>query len=323
MKKLFILILVIAAVVSVFSSCAEKEKQEINAAVLAGPTGMGAAKLMSDNASGKTENKYNFTVASSPDELTGAIINGTVDIAAVPTNLASILYNKTEGGVKVIAVNTLGVLYMLEIGDSVNSVEDLRGKTIYASGQAAVPEYALRYILNKNGIDPDNDVTISYYGAHAELASLVSAGNVSLAMLPEPNVTAVKNASPDVRIALNLTEEWNKVAGDESSLMMGCVVVRSEFAEENKNAVETFLKEYKASIEYVTSDNEAASILIEEQGIIPKAAVALKALPNCNIVYIDGNDMKEQLSGFLSVLFEANPASVGGKLPDDAFYYVG
>lgn len=322
MKKLFALLLAVVMIFSV-AACSGGEKTAVNIAVLAGPTGMGAAKLMSDNTAGTTANAYNFTVATSPDEVTAAVINGTVDIAAVPTNLASVLFNKTEGAVEVIAVNTLGVLYMLENGNTINSVADLKGKTIYASGQASTPEYILRYILQKNGIDPDNDVTVTYYGAHAELATLMSAGEVSIGMLPEPNVTAVMTANADVRVALNLTEEWNKVAGGESSLMMGCVIVRKEYLDSNKKAVDKFLEEYKASINYVNSDYEAASQLIEANGIVAKAAVALKALPNCNIVYLDGAEMKTQLSGFLKVLFDANPSSVGGKLPDDAFYYGG
>jgi NitT/TauT family transport system substrate-binding protein len=276
---------------------------------------------MSDNTAGSTANKYTFTVATSPDEVTAAIINGSVDIAAVPSNLASVLYTKTKGEVEVMAVNTLGVLYLLENGNTINSVEDLRGKTICASGQASTPEYVLRYILKQNGIDPDTDVTIKYYSAHAELATLMSSGDVVLGMLPEPNVTAVMSANANVHIALNLTDEWNKVSGGASKLIMGCIIVNRAFAEANKPAVDAFLDEYKGSIDYVNANNAEASQLIADNGIIPKSAVAEKALPNCNIVYIDGDEMKKQLSGFLGVLFEANPASVGGTMPDDAFYY--
>lgn len=320
MKKFLALFLVFLFVMTT-ASCGVKAKNNINIAVLAGPTGMGAAKLMSDNTAGSAVNKYTFTVATSPDEVTAAVINGSVDIAAVPSNLASVLYNKTKGTVEVMAVNTLGVLYLLENGNTINSVDDLRGKTIYATGQASTPEYVLRYVLKQNGIDPDTDVTIKYYAAHAELATLMSTGDVVLGMLPEPNVTAVLSANANVHIALNLTDEWNKVSGGASKLIMGCIIVNRAFAEANKPAVDAFLAEYKGSIDYVNANNTEAAQLIADNGIIAKAEVAQKALPNCNIVYIDGDEMKKQLSGFLEVLYAANPASVGGTMPDDAFYY--
>jgi NitT/TauT family transport system substrate-binding protein len=320
MKKflaiLFIFILILTAV-----SCESKEKTDINVTILAGPTGMGAAKLMSNNTAGSALNNYSFTVATSPDEVTAAVINGSTDIAAVPANLASVLYNKTNKEVQVIAVNTLGVLYMLENGNTINSVNDLRGKTIYATGQASTPEYILRHILIQNGIDPDKDVTIEYYAAHAELATVISSGDIVLGMLPEPNVTAVLSANPSVRIALNLTEEWNKISGDTSILIQGCVIVNKAFAEANKKAVDNFLTEYKESIDYVNANITEAAQLIADNGILSKAAIAEKAIPNSNIVYIDGDEMKKQLSGFLEILYNANPASVGGIMPDDAFYY--
>lgn len=320
MKK-FLAILFIFMLILTAASCESKEKNDINVTVLAGPTGMGAAKLMSDNTAGTSLNKYTFTVATSPDEVTAAVINGSTDIAAVPANLASVLFNKTNKEVQVIAVNTLGVLYMLENGNTINSVNDLRGKTIYATGQASTPEYILRHILIQNGIDPDKDVIIEYYAAHAELATVISSGDIILGMLPEPNVTAVLSANPSVRIALNLTEEWNKISGNTSMLIQGCVIVNKAFADANKKAVDDFLAEYKESIDYVNANITEAAQLIADNGILSKAAIAEKAIPNSNIVYIDGDEMKEQLSGFLEILYNANPASIGGTMPDDTFYY--
>lgn len=319
MKKFLAILLISVFIFTV--SCAPAAKGDVRITVLAGPTGMGAAKLMSDNAEGKASNNYTFTVATSPDEVTAAVINGSADIAAVPANLASVLYNKTEKDIQIIAVNTLGVLYVLENGDSVNAVSDLRGKTLYASGQAATPEYILKHVLKENGVEPDVDVTIEYYGAHAELATLISSGDIVLGMLPEPNVTSVLSANPDVRIALNLTEEWNKISGDESKLIQGCVIASKSFIEANKQAVDNFLDEYRESIEYVNANPAEASQLIADNGILSKADVAEKAIPNSNIVYIDGNEMQKQFSGMLKILYDANPASVGGALPDDAFYY--
>ncbi|MGN0596037.1 MAG: ABC transporter substrate-binding protein [Ruminiclostridium sp.] len=296
-------------------------KTSIRIGTLKGPTGMGMAKLIEDNSQGEAKNSYSFTVAGAPDDITAGIISGDLDIAAVPTNLASVLYAKTEGEVQLLALNTLGVLYVLENGDTINSIEDLKGKTVYATGQGSTPEYVLNYILTKNGIDPENDVEIVYLAEHAELASQMTSGDVAIGMLPVPNVTSVLMSNPDVRIALNLTEEWNKVAGEDSVLSMGCVIVNKKFAEENKEAVNTFLDEYKASIEFANSNIEEAAEYMERAEIIPKKQVAMKAIPDANITFVEGEQMKTQILNFYQVLFDANPKAIGGAIPDDNFFY--
>ena len=322
-KRLLALMLMMVMVLSL-AACARQSAQpvDIKIATLKGPTGMGMAKLMEDASVESAQgDRYEFSLAAAPDEITAQVVNGSVDIAAVPTNLASVLYQKTKGQIQVAALNTLGVLYLLENGETIQSVADLKGKTIGATGQGSTPEYVLDYILTKNGLDPEKDVTIVWKGEHSELAALMSAGEVDIGMLPEPNVTAVLSANSGVRSALNLTEEWNKVAGEDSTLTMGCIVVQKKFAEEHKDALNRFLKAYSESVEYVNTNLDEASQLVEKHGILPKAAVAKKAIPNCNITYIDGAAMKTSLSGFLKVLFDANPASIGGAMPDDAFYY--
>ena len=322
MKKLIMLLLA-AFVMLTAAACGSGEKADVNITILSGPSGMGAVKLMEDNANGATKNNYIFTVSTTPDEVSAALISGTTDIAAVPSNVASVLYNKTEGGIKVLVSSTKGVLYLLDTTGTVKSVADLRGKKIYATGQGATPEYILNYILTSNGLDVAADVEIEYIAAHAELATMLASGSggVEIAVLPEPNVSVVKSANPNVNVALNITEEWNKTSGGNSSLLQGVVVVRTEFLENNPDAVKKFMEEYKKSVEYVNENNADAADLISKFKIVEKAEVALAALPNCNITYIDGADLKTQLGGFLNVLFEANPAAVGGKLPDDAFYY--
>ena len=299
----------------------EETPEQIRVYTLMGPTGMGMAKLISDDKNGVSKQDYTFTVASAPDQITAEVIKGSFEIAAVPVNLASVLYNKTEGKIKLAGVNTLGVLYVLENGDTINSVADLKGKTIYATGQGSNPEYTLRYILTKNNIDPDKDVTIEYLAEHAELAAQMVSGTVTLGMLPEPNVTSVMVQNGDVRIALDLSKEWKEVSGTE--LVQGCIIVNAEFAEKYPEALKAFLEEYKASVDFVNSNVDEASAVIEEAGIVPKAAIAKKAIPNCNIVLITGEEMKEPVSAMLNVLYEAEAKSVGGKLPDDGFYYTG
>lgn len=293
----------------------------IRIAGLKGPTGLSMVKLMSDSKAGASSEDDRFTLVSSPDEIVAKISSGEVDVAAAPTNLAATLYNKTDGGVQLAAVTTLGVLYVVTAGgENVGSVSDLKGKTVYSSGQGATPEYALNYILRQNGLEPGKDVQLEYKSEHAELASLVIAGKAKIAVLPEPFVTQVLKKNSSAKVALDLTQEWKKAAGDKSVLTMGCLIVRKKFAEENKDAFDSFLKDYKASAEYTNSNVEQAAKLSQEFGIMD-SSIAEKAIPNCAIVYLDGTEMKEKIPEFLKILYQANPKSVGGKLPADDFYY--
>lgn len=297
---------------------------DVKVAALKGPTAMGMVQFMNQvDGNQISDNNFSFEILASPDEVTPKVAKGEVDIAAVPANLASVLYNKTQKNVQVIAINTLGVIYMVEHGNSINSVADLKGKTIYASGKGATPEYALRYILQQNGLDPDKDVTIEWKSEHAECVAALAADPAGIAMLPEPFVTTASTKDSTLRVALDLTKEWNTVsekAGTGSALITGVVIVNKTFAEQNPQAVKSFLSHYKESIDYVNSNVSEAATLVEKYGIVP-AAVAQKAIPNCNIVYIDGTAMKQKLSGYLQTLFDQNAAAVGGALPEDDFYF--
>lgn len=285
---------------------------------------MGMVKFMNDAESGElTDNNYNFSITAATDEVSAALIQGKTDIAAVPANLASVLYNNTDGGVQVLAINTLGVLYIVENGDSVQSAQDLRGKTIYSSGKGTTPEYALNYILRENGIDPASDVTIEWKSEQAECLSAIQNEANAIAMLPQPFVTTAQTQNPDLRVALDLTAEWDKLQADSdtpSSLVTGVVVARTDFVEEHPEAVAAFMKHYQESVDYVNDNVSDAAQLVGNYEIVT-AKVAEKAIPECHIVFISGNEMKEKLSGYLTVLFEQNAESVGGALPDDAFYY--
>ncbi len=327
MKKLIALILSLAFVFCL-AACESQnpvpqtpdtslEAVETRILALKGPTGIGMAKLME---SADTYN-YTFTVASKPDEAVAAISGGKADIAAIPTNLAATLYTKTEKGIKMIAINTLGSLYILEQGNTINSIADLRGKTLYATGQGANPEYVLNYLLAKNGLTVGTDVIIEYKSEHSELAALMASGECVLGMLPEPNVSSALSQNSELRIALNLNEEWNKVADEGSRLTMGCVIVRNEFMEQNPEAVSEFLTRLESSILFANENPVDAGTLCEKHGIVPKAALATKAIPNCNLILTKGADMKPAIEGYFNVLFSANPQSVGGAVPDDGFYY--
>lgn len=294
---------------------------EVNLYVLSGPTGIGAMNLWAAADAGETQNTYHITMPGANDEVVAAISNGDADIAAVATNLAATLYNKTSGGVTVLAVNTLGVLSLLGSGQEIASIADLAGKTIYAPGQGANPEYILRYVLSGNGLDPDKDVTIRFVGEGSELLTVWQTDPETVIMAPQPVATSILMQNENARTLFNMTDEWDRVSGGDSTLMMGCVIVRNEFLQENPGAVALFLQEYAASIEKAQSDVEGTAALCEQYGLIPKAALAQKAIPSCGLTFVTGAEMKSALSGYLQVMFDADPKSVGGAMPGDDFYY--
>ena len=323
MKK--ILALTLAVALLLFTGCAksntqgETQKDSTNTyggfkvVSLKGPTSMGIVKMMEDN------KNNSYEMLGTADEAVGKITKGEADIALVPANLASVLYNKTEGKVKIAGINTLGVLYVVEKGETVKSINDLKGKTVISTGKGTTPEYAFNYILSQNGINPSSDLTIEYKSEATEAAGEIMADRASIAVLPQPYVTTVLQKNPELRIALNLTEEWEKASKD-SALVTGVVLVRKEIAENRKTDLDSFLNEYKQSVNYVNTNVEEAAKLVETYGIVNKE-VAEKAIPLCNIVLIEGNEMKTKLNGYFNALYEQNQASVGGKLPDEAIYY--
>ena len=299
----------------------EQTAAEINLYVLSGPTGIGAMNLWAASDAGETKNTYHITMPGANDEVVAALSKGDADIAAVATNLAATLYNKTDGGVTVLAVNTLGVLSLLSNGQEAATVSELKGKTIYAPGQGANPEYILRYVLTGNGLDPDKDVTLRFVGEGSELLTVWQSDPEAVILAPQPVATSILMQNENAKTLFDMTEEWDKIAGGDSTLMMGCVIVRNEFLQANPGAVELFLQEYAASIEKAQSDVEGTAALCQQYGLIPKAALAQKAIPSCGLTFVTGAEMKTGLSGYLQVMFDANPKSVGGALPGDDFYY--
>ena len=288
---------------------------------LKGPTSMGLVSLMDQSEKGESIQDYDFTMVTAADELVAAIAGKTVDIATVPANVASVLYNKTQGGVSVIDINTLGVLYLVEGADTIHSVQDLKGRTIYLTGKGTTPDYVLSYILSANGLTTA-DVTLEYKSEATEVAAILASDSSAVGLLPEPFVTVACTKNPDLRRALDLTQEWDNVQGEgESQLVTGVTIVRNEFLEENEDIVNAFLEEHEKSTAFTNENPGEAAQLIANLGIVEKPQIAEKAIPTCNITYIDGTQMKQALSGYLQVLYDQNPDSVGGTLPGDDFYY--
>lgn len=322
MKKLLSVFLAIIITLS-FAACsaAESETVDVNAYVISGPTGIGAVQMMSKAENGEGSENYNFSVAATPEEVVSKISTGEADIAAVATNMAASLYNKTNGGVKIIAVNTMGVLYVLNnTGAQINSLADLKGRTIYTTGQGANPEYIINYLLTENGIDPQNDVKIEYKAEGSELVPVWATEPDAVIIAPQPIGTAITAKYDGSTQSLDLTDEWEKTSAD-SGLMMGCVVVRTEFLNEHPEAVKAFLNDYEKSITAATEVIDSTASLCEKYGIVASAGIAKAAIPHCNICFVTGSDMKNQLEGYLNVLFEANPKSIGGAMPGDDFWY--
>ncbi|MBS5522141.1 MAG: ABC transporter substrate-binding protein [Clostridiales bacterium] len=289
---------------------------------LKGPTSMGLVSLMDQNQKGESSQSYDFKMVTAADELVAAVSSGDVDIALVPANVASVLYNKTEGKISVLDINTLGVLYVVESKDTIQSVSDLKGKTLYLTGKGTTPDYALQYVLSQNGLTTD-DVTLEYKSEAAEVAAVLANDENAIGLLPQPFVTVACNQNEKLHIALDLTEEWDKAQGEDGSqLVTGVTIVRNDFLENNEEVVKTFLEESKTSVEFTNSHQDEAAELIVQQGIVEKAAIAKQAIPYCNITYIDGEAMKTALGGYLSVLHKQDAQSVGGQLPGDDFYYI-
>lgn len=331
--KRFLSFLLVLVLVLCLAACAqqdvvvgqeqtEREPMDVNVYVLSGPTGIGAMNLWAQADAGETFDRYHFTMPGANDEVVAAISNGTADIACVATNLAATLYNKTDAGVICLAVNTLGVLHLLTNGEALDSIADLAGKTIHLPGQGANPEYILRYVLNGNGLDPDSDVTLSFVGEGSELMTVWQNEPTAVILAPQPVATSILMKYENAAEAFDMTEEWDKVSGGDSTLMMGCVIVRKDFCAQYPQTVKDFMEAYAASIALAQTDVTGTAALCERYGLIPKAALAEKAIPYCGLAYVDGDEMKAQLSGYLQVMFDADPKSVGGKLPGDDFYYV-
>ncbi len=321
MKKLTSLLLSVVLLVSLLACGASaKTNSAVRVAGLKGPTTMGLVNLLAMEENGTASQKYDLQLYGAADEIVPKLIKGQVDIAAIPANLAATLYQKTNGGIQVMAVNTLGVLYVVEKGDTVHSFADLKGRTILSTGKGTTPEYVLRYLLTKNGIDPDKDVKIEYYSEASEVTVQMAATKKdAIAVLPQPYVTAAQMKDSDLRVVLDLTKEWNKVC--DTQLITGVTVVRTAYAEDHPEEVINFLKDYQKSVEAANNDIGGTAALCEKVGVVAKAAIAKKALPKCNIVYRIGDEMKADVNAYLQVLYDASPAAVGGKLPDGNFYY--
>ena len=307
MKKLLAIVTLLILVFTV--GCAKAPAEPVNIAALKGPTGMGISYMMDD------QEHYNVELQDAPDVVVGKFVNGEIDIAAVPLNLAAVLYNKTEGNVVLLNLDTLGVLYIVENGETIHSLADLAGKTIYASGEGATPQYVLDYLLAQNGLT--DQVTVKYVGEHTALAAMVASGETQVALLPEPFVSAVTLKNPSVRVALDLNTAWEAASG--TKLVMGVYIASRTFYNEHPDRVKAFLRDYAASVEKVNSSADAAQ-KIADLGIVGSAAIAEQAIPRSYIVSITGADAKAAASAVLNVLFGANPKSVGGKLPGDDLY---
>ena len=322
-KRITTILLVMTLGMAVIACGKEETPANVRVGSLKGPTSIGLVELMERAEYGETANTYSFTMETAADTLLTMMVQKELDIALVPANVASVLYNKTEGQIAVVDINTLGVLYMIGSDESITDIKDLKGKTIYLTGKGTTPDYVLQYVLEENGLSKE-DVNLEYKSEATEVAAVLSTGEPAIGLLPQPFVTATMVKNENLNIIFDMNAEWNKIQGEDGSMMVtGVTVVRKEFLEENEGAVKLFLQDHKQSAEYVNNDIEAAASLVVKLGIIEKEPVAKKAIPNCNITYIDSEEMKNALSGYLDVLYKKDAKAIGGNLPTEDFYYLG
>lgn len=292
---------------------------DMNVAVLKGPTAIGMVNLMHLNESGNASNNYTFTIAGTADEITPKLISGEIPIAAIPCNLAAVLYQKSNGNVVVLSTVNLGVLYFVETGSSVQSMDDLKGKTIYLTGAGTTPEYTVRYLLSAAGIDPDKDVTLEFLSEATEVAAKLSEADTdTVAVLPEPYVTSVLSKNDRVKVVLDLNEIWSEYS--DTPIITGVIAANKEYLNAHEENVKLFLSEYKENADYVAKDIEGTAVLLEKYDIF-KAAVMREAIPRCNLATYTGSEMKASVSAYLQTLYDQNPKAVGGAMPGDDFYY--
>jgi len=327
MKKLISFLLVAILLALPLASCSSQplsedtEQTTVRIAALRGPTALGLLQLMDAQEQGDTINYYHFELLGSPEQIPPLLARGEIDIAAVPGNLASVLYNNMDGEIQALAIVTLGVLHIVDMTGEISSIADLAGRTIYTGPQGATPEFALNYVLTQNGLIPGVDVDVQFRSEPTEIAALLETGQAEIALLPEPFVSTVLNRIDGLRLALDLTEEWNRVQPDYG-LIMSVVIGRRSFLEENPEAVATLLQEYAASIGFVTTNLQEAAELAAHFEIIPNAAIAMQALPRTHITFLNGETMKRNLIGFYNVLYQANPQTIGGRMPDENFFFM-
>lgn len=310
-------------IVALLAGCGQREEPAaIRIGGLKGPTSMGLVFLQEQTGNGEAGNDYEFTMAVAADELLPLMIRGELDIALIPANVASVLYNKTQGEVSVIDINTLGVLYMVSGDESLDSMDSLRGRTIYLTGKGTTPDYVLQYLLKANGIAP-SECALEYRSEATEVSALLAEQPEAVGLLPQPFVTVACTQNEELRVVMDMNEQWNLVQGESgSSMVTGVTVVRNAFLQEYPEAVRTFMEEHAASAQAILEDPDKGAELVASAGIVTREPIARKAIPQCNITYIDGEEMQKALSGYLQVLFEQDPAAVGGALPGEDFYYI-
>ena len=297
-----------------------RDRAAVRIASLRGPTTMGLVKLISDAEAGTTKHDYQVSIVGTPDEIVPRVVRHQVEIAMIPANLAAVLHQKTEGAVQVIAVNTLGALYIVESADTVHSITDLAGRSVHATGKGASPEYVFNHILRANGLEPGRDVEIQWHAEHTELATLLATGSDVVALLPQPFVAIVQAKNPAVRVSLDLNQEWDRISTG-AGLVIGVAITDRQWAQANPGVLADFLADYQASTRFTNEQVTQAAELIAGHGIVPDAAIAARAIPASKITCITGAQLQTKLAGYLQVLFEADPASAGGALPSDDFYH--
>lgn len=324
----------------------DKDETPVRVASLKGPTSMGLVAFMqkagqlSADAAGEAQgdaqgdaqdailedsqeklvHAYDFQMMTAADQIMPAMLKGEIDIALLPANAASVLYAKSKGAVRCLNINTLGVLSVVTGDPSVRAFEDLAGRTVYLTGKGTTPEYVMNFLLDAAGIE--GSVALEFKSEPAEVVSVLAADAQAVGVLPQPFVTAAQVKNTALAAPVDLTQTWERLAGGTGSqLLTGVTVARAEFADKRPDAVDEFMRQQSQSVDAVNADPAAAAKLVVAAGIVEAEPVAAKAIPACHLTCIEGAQMHDALEGYLDVLYSADPASVGGAMPGDDFYY--
>lgn len=326
-KRFFVLLLAAAMLFS-FAACGETgvetpadetttdyvREVKTKVAVPDGAMGLGLAKLAADRSYA-----YEVEKLSDPQEIVSLLTKGEADIAALPADLAAKLYKDTNGGIKILAVNTLGFICCLEKGSAVKSFDDLKGKTVYAAGQGTISENIINYVFTQKGLVPGEDITIEYKASDDELAALAAEGKADFCILPDPAATNVLAGNEEYRKIIDFNKSWNE--DNETQLVQSVIVARADYISGNPDVISEFMVFSEVSANYLSANPEKSAQFLVDNGYFESTDVAYLAVPACNIVFIEGEEMKTAVKGMYEVLYAADPASIGGSVPDDGIFY--
>lgn len=300
------------------ATAALAEPLQLTVAGLKGPSSIGMLRMIESEPVFGEDVETEYQIVDEPQLMIARIMSGEADIAAVPINLAAVLYNK-GAPYRLGAVTGDGLLHIVSSREDIGSVEDLKGKRIYCIAQGSTPEFVLRYVLEKSGIDPDTEVELDFSFDHVAIAPQLIAGKVDLAVLPEPFVSIVASKNPAVQPVIDLQQVWAELSGTGDTYPITATLVRNSLYREHPEALKAFFAAYRESIDWANANPAEAGGLAGKYMEMPAPIIA-KAMPRLNLRYQSPREARSRVEELYQVFHGFAPASVGGTIPGDEFY---